>query len=177
MTGLLAQFGNSDALDGYVAMKAATVFKRGDVFYVHSESKTTEGVWIATPPFTEIRAEATASAKGDAVRDALDASKESVPHPTSHGGVVDRLLELAGVKSWAVFASNSACVTVEFDGEQLRLIPNRNFGPTGAFEPILANAANVRPQATPDELWTAIEERFTLYPESRAENEKDGGQR
>jgi hypothetical protein len=138
-------------------MKAATVYKRGDALYLHSSSKTTAGVWIATAPVTKVDNDTTASAKGKAILAVIKASQEGVPHPTNWNELIDPLLELAGVKSWATFMKNAACVGIESDGERLMLIPNQNLGPREGFEPVLAGAVDLPCQATLDEIGAALE--------------------
>ena len=142
-------------------MKAATAYKRGNALYLHSSSKTTAGVWIATPPFTKVDTDALASSKGEAILQAIWGSQEGVPHPTNWKTLIDPLLALAGVKSWGTFMKNAACVGVESDAARLRLIPNRNLGPKEGFEPLLASALDLSCQAAPDEIGMALEKLMT----------------
>ena len=59
-------------------MKAATAYKKGDVLYLHSSSKTMAGVWIATAPFVKVEMGSTPSAKGEAVIRLLSASQDAL---------------------------------------------------------------------------------------------------
>jgi hypothetical protein len=142
-------------------MKSATAYKKGNALYLHSSSKTTAGVWIATPPFVKVEMDSTASAKGEAVIQALNASEEGVPHPTNWNGRIDPLLDLAGVKTWATFMKNAVCVDVESDGEQLKLIPMRNLGPKDGFEPVLENTVALSFHSSPDQVGTELEGLLT----------------
>jgi hypothetical protein len=142
-------------------MKAATVYERSNALYLHASSKTTAGVWIATPPFTKVDTDTTTLAKGEAILQVIKASQEGVPHPTNWNGLIDPLLALADVKSWATFMKNAAGVAMESDGERLKLIPNRNLGPKDGFEPVLAGAVDVSCQAAPDAIGSALEKLLT----------------
>ena len=125
-------------------MKATVAYKKGDAYYLHSSSKTTAGVWIATAPFLKIEMNSTPSTKGEAVLQ-VDASHDVIPHPTNWAGLISPLLELAGVKSWATFMKHAKCLNVEADGERLRLIPNRNLGSKEGFSsPLLKKPSSCR---------------------------------
>jgi hypothetical protein len=143
-------------------MKATAVYKKGDAYYLHSSSQTTAGVWIATAPFLKIEANSTPSTKGEAVIQALAASRDAIPHPTSWAGLVSPLLELAAVKSWATFTKHAKCVDVEVDGERLRLIPNRNLGSKEGFEPSPEKAVELLFPSSPDQMGFALEEAMGL---------------
>jgi hypothetical protein len=143
-------------------MQAAVVYKRGDTYYIHSSSKTTAGVWIATAPFLKIEANSTPSVIGAAVLQALDASHNLIPHPTSWRGLISPLLELGGVRSWATFVKHSKCLNVEADGERLRLIPNRNLGSKEGFEPSTNKTVELSFPSSPDRTGLALEEAMGL---------------
>lgn len=143
-------------------MKAAAVYKKGDAYYLHSSSKTTTGVWIATAPFLKIDAKSTPSTKGEAVIQALAASQDVVPHPTSWAGLVSPLLELASVKSWVTFTKHAKCVDVEADGESIRLVPNNNLGSKEGFGPSPEKAVELSFPTSPDRTGLALEEAMGL---------------
>ena len=132
-------------------MKMASVFLRRGVFYLQSESCTTEGVWIGGPPIFRVdRNEPDLSRKlSDAVSEVLARSREEVPHPTDWSEVTPKpLYELAAVKSWAQFVSGDCrCIRIEVSDNMVRLFPEENRGAKGGFvdcgEPILASAADL----------------------------------
>lgn len=142
-------------------MKAATVYQNGSVVCFHSSSKTTAGLWIATPPFLRVEPGSAVAAKGEAVLEVLNASREGVPHPTSWGGLIAPLLELAGVKSWAAFMKNAACLNLEVLGERLKVIPNRNLGPKEGFEPVPGDAVEIPFPSSPGEIGGVLEVALT----------------
>jgi hypothetical protein len=143
-------------------MKSAVAYKKGDAYYLHSSSKTTAGVWIATAPFLKIETNSTPSTKGGAILLALDASHDAIPHPTNWAGLISPLLELAGVKSWATFMKHAKCLNVEADGERFRLIPNRNLGSKEGFEPSPEKAVELSFPSSPDQTGLALEEAMGL---------------
>jgi hypothetical protein len=139
-------------------MKAATVYRRSSALLLHSSSKTTAGLWIATAPFLRVESGSAQAAKGEAALAVLNASQEGVPHPTNWSGLVAPLLELAGVKSWATFMKGAACLNLEVEGEQLKVIPNRNLGPKEGFEPVPENAVELPFPSSPGQIGAALEE-------------------
>jgi hypothetical protein len=143
-------------------MKAATVYKRGNRIYIHASSKTTAGVWIATPPFIQVEADVSASDLGKFVVDALCASQLDVPHPTKWSGVLAPLLEQAGVKSWATFMRKAQCLNLEADEQRLKVIPNRNLGMTEGFEPMLDKRIEAQLTSSLDQLGTVLTEALAL---------------
>jgi hypothetical protein len=143
-------------------MKSTIAYKKGDVYYIHSSSKTTAGVWIATAPFIKIDINSEPSTKGEAVLQSLNASQNAVPHPTNWVGIISPLLELAGVKSWATFMRHAKCLNVEADGERLRLIPNRNLGSKEGFEPFPEKAVELSFPPSPDQTGLALEVAMAL---------------
>jgi hypothetical protein len=142
-------------------MKSATIYLKAGALYFHGSSKTTDGVWIATPPFLRLEAKAAPAEKGIAAIEALDASKDGVPHPTNWKRVISPLLELAKVKSWSTLAKGAICLTLESDGEQLKVIPNQFLGPTEGFEPVAEGAVTIAISSSADEIGSVLEKALT----------------
>ena len=143
-------------------MKAAAVYKRANRIYLHASSKTTAGVWIATPPFIQVDSGSSPSDLGKSVMDALGGSQALVPHPTKWSGLLAPLLEQAGVKSWETFMRKSQCLNLEATEDRLKLIPNRNLGTTEGFEPMLDKAIDVPLTSSPDQTGTALTDALAL---------------
>ena len=143
-------------------MKAATVYKRANRIYLHASSKTTAGVWIATPPFIQVDSGSSPSDLGKSVMDALGGSQALVPHPAKWSGLLAPLLEQAGVKSWETFMRKSQCLNLEATEDRLKLIPNRNLGTTEGFEPMLDKAIDVPLTSSPDQIGTALTDALAL---------------
>lgn len=143
-------------------MKAATVYKRANHIYLHASSKTTAGVWIATPPFIRVDSDASPSDLGKSVNDALGGSQTQAPHPTKWSGLQAPLLEQAGVKSWETFMRKAQCLNIEASEDRLKLIPNRNLGATEGFEPMLDKSIDVPLTSSLDQIGMALTEALAL---------------
>jgi Immunity protein Imm1 len=85
-------------------MRQATAYRRMEHLFVHSSSRTTDGVWILSEPCIKLDEECTDGDLGAAVQACLQGSRTGVPHPTSWGHLLDPLLVLAGEKSWGTLA-------------------------------------------------------------------------
>lgn len=142
-------------------IKAATVYKRPDGFYLHSESQTTAGIWLATAPFLRIALDASSRTMGEAIAEALAGSQYSIEHPTKWSdNPILPMLEIAGVKSWTVFAGDALCVSIQLSQTTLTVTPERNLGPKEGFEPI-PGVACILPFPSPnEEIRMALEQAF-----------------
>lgn len=142
-------------------MRHATAYKRGDSFYLHSNSQTTSGVWMAARPFLKLGISVEAEELGRAARDVLDASAVGVEHPKDWNLVEYPLPEMAGVKSWPTFMKQAQCASLRVEEDGLHVYPNKNKGPKEGFEP-LSNSIRVQVNASADELGRALLEAFAL---------------
>jgi hypothetical protein len=79
-------------------------------------------------------------------------------HLTNWNGLVAPLLELARVTSWATFVKKAKCLSLEAEGERLKLIPNRNLGTEDGFEPVPECAIELSFPSSPDQIGAAIQE-------------------
>jgi hypothetical protein len=131
--------------------RKATVYMRRQQFLIHALSKTTDGVWILSEPCSALAIECDDRGLGTAIRRTLEGSLPEVPHPSSWNKVFEPMLRLAGVKTWKAFATGSACIQIETDGNQVVLIPQTNRGPKEGFEPDLSRAATLE-SASAEEL-------------------------
>ncbi len=118
-------------------MKKATVYQLRGKYLVHASSRTTDGVWIVWEPMLAVQANDAAGELGLAIEAALDGSRSGVPHPQDWKAVLAPLLALGGVRSWSAFCRSAACVEVEEEGGRVSLLPTRNLGAEGGFEPSL----------------------------------------
>lgn len=142
-------------------MKHGTVYKRACGVCFHSDSETTAGVWIATPPYLRVSLESEHAAMGDAVLRVLEGSHQGIEHPTNWDGLFDPLLELANVTSWPTFMRNSALVSLECEHGALKIVPHLNLGLKEGFESIDEEAVEVSIKAGVDEVALALEETFS----------------
>jgi len=77
-----------------------------------------------------------------ALERALAASARIVAHPSREewAGSFEPFLKAAGVRSHKAFMKAAQCVDVDEGDSGLRLIPNRNLGAAGGFEPVQEQA-------------------------------------
>lgn len=117
-------------------MRFATAYRRPEGYYVHSNSQTTCGVWVATEPFIKIPVDAPIDQLGKAIEEALERSKIGMAHPSDWSAIEYPLPELAGVKTWAAFMKHAKCANIKDVDNHIEFIPNKNLGPEKGFEQI-----------------------------------------
>ncbi len=135
-------------------MQSAAAYRRSGRWYFHSESKTTDGVWIASQPF--LSSDQESINVGDCAKQALAMSTEGVGHPTEWSGLFTPMLDLAGVKSWSTFSRGAELVGIEMEGNLIKLIPHRNLGPKEGFEPVVSDAIDLPSEASCEDIGNAI---------------------
>lgn len=113
--------------------RAATVYWRAGQCYLHSQSLTTDGLWVAHAPFLTVGGEDVVGL-GCAIQECLSASGDAGNRPKSIERLLQPMLQLAGVKSYMRFAKSSRCVGVTTtDNNSVSLSPTRNGGSREGF--------------------------------------------
>ncbi len=101
-------------MTGYV-----TVFRRGDLLFVSSNSATINPVMFAPTELTTVSWDVPDRAIGEAVFAGLRACKRDQPEPDWKARGADApdaaLLEAAGVKSWSTFVRSAKAADVKRD--------------------------------------------------------------
>jgi hypothetical protein len=118
------------------AVKRAAAYLRDDKIYLHPDSRTTKGFWIACDPIVVI-SEGDKNL-GERVLQILAKSTENVPHPESLAtsdtwNVMKTLIKAAGVRSYEAFADSAQCVGMKLDDTGVVFTPTRNGGPRKRF--------------------------------------------
>jgi hypothetical protein len=113
-------------------MQSTAAYRRRDGWYVQSNSKTTVGVYISSPPFLKVPLNPDAAELGRAVLAALMGLRTDVPHPTEFANS-SPALKLAGVKSWTAFERGATHVGLHADDKSLSFCPSRSAGPRSGF--------------------------------------------
>ena len=139
---------------------AAHAYKRPDGFYFSSSSLTTDGVWLASPPYLKLPLDCAPAALGDAVIQVIQASRTTprVPHP-DNWDEFERdcpLLQLAGVPSWNAFEKNAKSCGLQSDGEGIQMSPQRSAGRNQGFVGIPDAEVDVPLAATPEEIGATL---------------------
>ena len=115
-------------------MKRATAYIRSNTFVIHASSRTSDGVWILTEPCIRLPTNCSDEQLGNAVLSALGGPEDGVTPPSQWRGLLDPLLNAAGVKSWKTFAKSASCVEIEQNANSLVLIPTINLGPDEGYQ-------------------------------------------
>ena len=138
------------------------LYRRADGhYYICAESQTTVGLWMGVRPFLKLGVDEPAARLGEAVCEALAASRTGIPHPTDWDAVEDPTLAMAGVKSWAKFAKHAKHVAIEDENGTLRIIPYKQARPRGSFEQ-LETTITLRNDVTPAAIGEAVVKAFEM---------------
>ncbi len=147
-------------------MKLATVYKRPDACYFHSNRLTTVGVWLAGAPFIKTPRNAEPSSRGEALLKALSASFGIVPHPSTWEDGFPELTEFARVATWEEFTESALCVDVQSSDRILTFVPlKREYDEeknVHHFTPILEREFSVSDNLSATELANALERAFEM---------------
>lgn len=136
-------------------MRLASAYRLRNHFFFHPDSKTTAGVWLATPPYVSLPLDSDPKTLGEAVAAALAASVSGIPHPTSWAGLSKPRLDAAGSSSEAVFVRGARLVHVSLDAATMTLEATHNGGSKGdtkGFLELPASALKLPATARPGEL-------------------------
>ncbi|HUT13159.1 MAG TPA: hypothetical protein VMY42_21905 [Thermoguttaceae bacterium] len=142
-------------------MKMCSVFLRDAFVYVHADSQTVQGAWIASAPFLRVEwiGPDSAASLEKGIATVLEASEQGIPHPSEWTALAP-LYRLAGVDSWSEFtAGDCKLVRIEADADAMRLQPQANRNPKGGFVDVGEPLVCMPPKAMP---WkTLLEAAFS----------------
>jgi hypothetical protein len=111
--------------------RLAEVFVRKDDFLVDPNVRTVTGLWLIADPVVQLPRAASTAELGAAVRSALAASRQDIPHPHDRREFPSSLLRVAGVRSWNALQRSAARCQVETNATAIRVLPSRNGGTRG----------------------------------------------
>lgn len=129
-------------------MKRATVYLSKGKLFLHASSRTTDGVWIASEPFSIVDLDVSDADLGQAILSTLRGSQAGVSHPRTWTGLLEPLLTLANVRSWGAFARRASCVEIEEDDSNVSVIPTQNLGANDGFQAEPARAVVIESRST-----------------------------
>lgn len=139
--------------------KEAVIYKRGERYFVHADSKTETGLWVACEPFLAVDEITGSEALEAAIMVALESSKDGLPHPSDFDAIGLPLYELAGVKTWNAFSrAATACRVVRADTGVIQVVPMKRSGQ--AFD-LQEHEKIVLREATPGQLGDAVRKLLT----------------
>jgi hypothetical protein len=120
----------------------ATIYRRGESFFITSSDQTTVGLWVHSGSVERVDG-VDAEAIGSALMRQLDRSTLGVPHPrqdewtAQRRKALDPLIALAKVRSWRSFIRDATLASVERDGDTIRITPEQSDGQRiGVFTPL-----------------------------------------
>jgi hypothetical protein len=142
-------------------MKFATLYHRSDGYYLYASSRTTVGVYIASPPYLRLDIDANSEDISKAVKAALEGSQAGVPHPTEWDHLIRPMYELAKVKTWHRFAEDARSVSIESDDDGLRIRPSSKDQRMNFF-PISDAGLHLPRDASASEIGDAVKQAIAL---------------
>ena len=129
-------------------MKRAAAYLRRNRIITHPESVTVDGVGIVSQPVFELASHDVVDL-GAAILEALQHSRDDVPHPAQAewGKIGEPVLKAAKVKSWRTFATSAKYVHVRLETNRVVFTPTENLGPRGGFADLPAKERSCVPAA------------------------------
>lgn len=134
-------------------MKRARTLRRGPRLFIHAVSQTSEGSWVMAPPVVVAELSDSETFLGEAIADALAASRSGARDATDV--VRKQLLEKARAKKWPSFLRETVVCDVEKDEGGVRLFPARR-GFQRRFAPTTSPRFVLPAWAEPDEIGAAL---------------------
>jgi hypothetical protein len=118
------------------AMKSAAAYLRDGKIFLHPDSRTIKGFWIACEPVL-VTSEDDKNL-GAHLLQILATSTEGIPDPESlvtgdSWSAIKTLVKAAGARSYEGFADSAQCVGVRLDDAGVEFTPTRNGGPRKRF--------------------------------------------
>jgi hypothetical protein len=118
------------------AEKSAAAYLRNGRIYLHPDSRTIKGFWIACEPI--LVTSENDKGLGEQVLQILAKSTENIPDPESLASSdswnsIKALVRAAGVRSYEAFANFAQCVGILLDDTGVVFTPTRNGGPRKRF--------------------------------------------
>ena len=112
-------------------MKSAAAYLRNGRIYLHPDSRTIKGFWIACEPI--LVSSESGKNLGERVLQTLAKSTENVPDPESLAtsdswNSIKALIKAAGVRSYEAFADSANCVGILLDDKEVVFTPTLNGG-------------------------------------------------
>lgn len=145
-------------------MKVANVFRRGGRFFVGPLARTTAGVLIGTGGLEALNGDVADQVLGEAVKRAIGASRDGIPHPAPGDwpGINKGFLADVGAKSMSAFMKGACCVGVAKDARTITFEPTRNDGARGGFVDVKERRFEIPAESTAEEVGRAARKALQL---------------
>jgi hypothetical protein len=137
------------------AKQTAAIDLRTHTLFVYSNSETTSGLWIHSPPFVPVPVSAPHWLLGKAVRDALKASKRGVRYEADQRWELGGLARLSGIDSWKEFVKGTRHCAIRIRNGRLKIVAYQNRGSSLGFYELPDNTIELPVIISDDELGQA----------------------
>ncbi len=148
-------------LDRELNMKSAAIYKSKYLFLIHSYSKTVAGLSIATSPFFTLDITVSASEFINAIKQAVNNSKEGLPHPKDWSLFRKSYLLSIGVKSYNDLQKNFSSCTVQYTNNNYVIIPSENKGTVNGYIDQIEKKVIIPEEVDEAIFFEGIEKAFT----------------
>ena len=115
--------------------QAATIYAKGNLLVITTESQTTAGFWITVPPVITAMRDEDAGLLLDKIESALDDSETGIPTPDRDVDVFSPVLAVTGDRSFSSFMKEASAVGIERNGDLYTITPLVNKGAKQGFAP------------------------------------------
>lgn len=117
--------------------RSASAYLRNGIIYLHSLSKTINGVWVLSKPVIKVDFLNDTDKLSQAVNEVLEGSEIGIAHPTSWSGLFDPMLEVSGIKSKKTFYKGAKVVLIDSsDLTDINFTPTKFLNSSEGFQPI-----------------------------------------
>ncbi|WP_214073232.1 hypothetical protein [Mucilaginibacter sp. dw_454] len=140
--------------------KSASIIKTKSNYWIYSQSKTTDGVWIASVPFFKSPLNVLFSELIEKLFSALDKSGNVVPHPKDLKLFDEFFSKNLEIKSKKAFYSGAKCCEVAQDNDEISLLPTINIGNKGRFDHLPSSEIVVSCLDDNQVIYDAVQEAF-----------------
>jgi len=143
----------------------ASVYQRGEHYFVHANARTVAGPWLASEPAVLLAIDSTSQELGEAVLSALKPGALAVTAPLSgdYRATHAPLLAVAKVRSWSALQRRARLCEVWHRGVEVVVEPTRNGGTGGenrGYHPLPEHAIKLGSRCSEAELGVAVRSAF-----------------
>jgi hypothetical protein len=143
-----------------VTKKSTSIIKTTSNYWIYSESKSTVGGWIASPPFIKMPLDVAPAELVKSLFTALEESGGVVPYPKDWKAFEKEFHENLEIKTKKAFYMGSKCCGVSEQDNTLVLTPMVRVGNMGSFIHSPESDVSVSRSESPEKIFEAIQEAF-----------------
>jgi hypothetical protein len=140
--------------------KSASIIKTKSNYWIYSQSKSTDGVWIASNPFFKMPLDVLSSEFTTKLFNALDKSGNVIPHPKDLKLFDEIFSKNLEIKSKKAFYSGAKCCEVSQNNNNIFLLPTNNVGNKGRFDHLPSLEIIISSLNGDQAIYDAIQEAF-----------------